>query len=296
MSLLQTLGFIAHHPLNRSHKAAALLRFLRWQLGTRLLPGAVVFEWVNGARVVVRRGDFGMTQNIYCGLHDFHDMAYLLHVLASQDLFVDIGANIGSYTVLACAARGARGYCFEPTPAAYRGLLENIAINDLSSRVTALNIGISDHVGELRFTTGEATANHVLANEENADRAISVPVRPLDAILQAESPSLLKIDVEGFEAPVIEGARKTLAKPSLHSVIMELNGSGARYGYNEDKILRTMQDFGFSTFDYDPFTRTLIPLNGKNYAYGNTLFVRNPEAIAEKLAHAPSFMLDAREF
>src|SRR5579863_564889 len=101
MALIPTLISIANHPLNRRRKTKALLNFLKWQLGTRLVSGSVIIEWVCGTRFIARRGDVGITQNVYCGLHDFSEMAYVLHVLRSSDLFVDIGANLGSYTILA---------------------------------------------------------------------------------------------------------------------------------------------------------------------------------------------------
>src|SRR6188768_213885 len=103
MSLSQTLRFIADHPLNRQHKSAALLRFLKWQIGIRLLPGRVVYDWINGTSFIVQRGETGLTGNLYCGLHEFSDMAFVLHAVGAGDLFVDVGANVGSYTLLACS-------------------------------------------------------------------------------------------------------------------------------------------------------------------------------------------------
>lgn len=239
-SLLCTLRFIANHPLNRQRKVAALFGFLKWQIGCRLVPGAVVYLWVNGARVILRPGETGLTQNLYCGLHEFSDMAYVLHVMSEEDLFVDIGANVGSYTILACAAKGAKGFCFEPVPATWQRLMDNIRLNDLSGRVKAFNVGLSDREGDLVFTSTENCTNHVVADGEKSADVVTVPVRTLDEMLESESPSLLKIDVEGFETPVISGAHTVLSNPSLHSVIMELNGSGARYGFSEDDILNIM--------------------------------------------------------
>ena len=282
--------------MNKDHKAAAILRFFRWQIGSRVLQKSVVHEWLPGARVIVRRGDTGMTQNLYCGLHDFHDMAYLLHMTTPEDLFIDIGANVGSYTVLTCAARGARGYCFEPIPSTYQRLLDNLSINNLQSRVAALNLGLSDHDDELRFTSGGDTVNHILAENESSAGSIAVPVRTLDSVLAAESPTMMKIDVEGYETKVLEGAGETLAKPSLHSIVMELNGSGNRYGFDEEKILEKMRGFGFMTYQYDPFRRELHALGGKNNTYGNTLFLRSVDAIREKLAHAPRITVGLTEF
>jgi FkbM family methyltransferase len=296
MSLFQTLGFIANHPLNKDHKAAAIMRFIRWQAGSRILQKPIVYEWLPGAKVVLRNGDTGMTQNLYCGLHDFHDMAYLLHMISPQDIFIDIGANVGSYTVLACGARGARGYCFEPIPSTYTRLLDNIFINNLQSKVVALNLGLSDQDDELHFTSRGDTVNHILAENESTADSVSVPVRSLDSVLSSELPTMMKIDVEGYETKVLAGAHETLSKPSLHSIIMELNGSGNRYGFDEGKILAMMGDYGFMTYDYDPIRRQLHALGGKNNSHGNTLFIRNADSLQEKLMQAPRMTIGQTVF
>lgn len=291
MALFNTLKFILNHPLNRKRRVSALTGFLKWQIGSRLIPGAVVYNWINGTRVIVRSGETGFTGNIYSGLFDFFEMAYVLTVLDSTDLFVDIGSNMGSYTILACAAKGAKGYCFEPVPTTFSRLMDNIRINNLSGRVEALNIGLSDREDELIFTSGKDCENHVVAGNEKLLDVIEVKVLPLDAILADQSPSLLKIDVEGFETLVLKGAQATLRRESLHSVLMELNGSGSRYGFDENQILKTMRDYGFSEYGYEPFSRELKALAGKNSFSGNTLFVRNPDVVLEKISKSPRMLV-----
>jgi FkbM family methyltransferase len=286
---------VVNHPLNRGRKASALLRFVKWQIGSRLVPGAVVFDWVGDSKIIIRPGDRGLTQNIYCGLHDFREMAYLLHVLTDLDLFVDIGANAGSYTVLACAVRGAKGYCFEPVPSTFVRLMDNLTVNNLSDRVTPLNLGISDKEGELRFTVGAGTTNHVATEMDESAGLLSVPVRTLDQALAGESPSLIKVDVEGFELPVLNGAVATLANPSLHSIVIELNGSGSRYGFDEGEIVRQLNGWGFFSYLYEPLTRELRPISGKNTAGDNTLFVRNADAVRERLNLAPRIQVGSVE-
>ena len=115
MGLTRSISFILGHPLNRSRPAAALVRWLRWQLGSRLLPGPVLVPFVEHIGLLMRPGMTGATGNLYCGLHEFEDMALVLHALRPADLFVDIGANVGSYSMLA-AATGAEVSAFEPIP------------------------------------------------------------------------------------------------------------------------------------------------------------------------------------
>jgi FkbM family methyltransferase len=295
MSLQTTLKFIVGHPLNKHRKIDAILRFLRWQIAGRLVAGDFAFDWVNGTRLFAKLGETGVTGNIYCGLHDFWEMAYVLHMANSADLFVDVGANAGSYTVLACAAKGAKGLCFEPVPSTYQRLLNNIRLNDISSRVCAFNFGLSDREGELLFTTGENCTNHVIATGEWSREMIRVRVSTLDAVLQGRCPTIIKIDVEGFESSVIKGAEATLSNPVLHSVVMELNGGGKRYGFSEDRIHDTMCEHGFSACEYEPFSRRLSPLDGKHLGPGNTLFVRNGAAVRALIAQAPTFVVNGIE-
>ncbi len=287
MALLNTLSFIARHPLNRPRKLAAFLGFVKWQLGSRLVPGDTAFDWIGGARLLVRAGEEGVTGNIYTGLHEFADMAYVLHAISREDLFVDVGANVGSYSVLACAVRGARGFCFEPVPATYRRLVDNLRLNDLLERVVPLNVGLGERDTELVFTTGENCMNHVLASGESATATISVPVRTLDAVLAGARPAIMKIDVEGFELPVLRGAAQTLADATLHSVVMELNGSGTRYGFSDRELVACMQGHGFSPYEYLPFSRTLRMVAVDGATTGNVLFVRDVERVRRLLASAP---------
>lgn len=286
-----TAKFITDHPLNQGKRLKALLAFLGWQVRSRFSRGPIVYRWVNGSRVIVHRGDTSLTGNIYCGLHDFADMAYVLHVTRPDDLFVDVGANVGSYSVLACAVKGARGVCFEPVPVTFARLLDNIRINALSDRVEALNLGVADREGELAFTSAENCTNHVVADNENAPEAVRVKVLPLDAILKGRAPSMLKIDVEGFEVPVLKGAEATLANDSLHSVLLELNGSNARYGFSESDILGTMSRHGFVACSYEPFTRELRRLEGGGSLTGNTLFVRRPEVASVRVRQSSPFVV-----
>ena len=136
--------------------------------------------------------------------------------------------------------------------------------------------------------TSEANCeNHVIGIGESSANAISVEVTRLDDVLRDRPATFLKIDVEGFETPVIAGAEESLRNPALHSVIMELNGSGTRYGYDEQALIRRMAESGFLPYDYDPFARTLTSVDGGGWT-GNALFIRDVERMRSKVALAPA--------
>lgn len=286
MSLFRTLRRITTAPINRDRKLAALWRYAKWQIGSRLVPGKVLVDWIDGVQLIAGTGERGLTGNVCNGLHEFEDMAYVLHALDETDWFVDVGANAGSYTLLACGVAGARGYAFEPVPSTYRRLLQNLTVNHLLERVIPLNQGLGAERGALRFTSEEDCTNHVLADGEAADRVIDVPVVALDEAIE-HAPSMMKIDVEGYETMVLRGASKTLADPRLHSVLIELNGAGERYGFSEDAIAALFESAGFGAYAYDPMRRELTPLGRPRNLSGNTLYVRDVAAARRRVQAAP---------
>jgi len=222
-------------------------------------------------------------------------MSYVLHVLRAGDLFIDVGANVGSYTILACGVKKARGYCFEPVPETYLRLMENLKLNDLLDQVKIHNLGLADKEGELLFTTNKNTGNHIIDRNSEYPDAIKVKVMPLDEIVNNEDPSMMKIDVEGFETLVIAGATQTLRNPSLHSVIMEFNGSALKYGFSEEDLLKTMLLYGFRVYTYDPFKRNLIPLSGITRDLDNLIFCRNEPFVNERIDSALKIYVNGLE-
>ncbi len=87
----------------------------------------------------------------------------------------------------------------------------------------------------------------------------------------------------------MNGGKLTLENDSLQAVIIELNGSGQRYGHKDDDIDFLLRDFGFKPFTYDLFSRELIGLD--NYTSHNTIYVRDFLQVMEKLKKGSSVKL-----
>jgi len=295
MGFMNTFHFIANHPLTREHKIKALTRWLRWQIGSRVLGLPVAMPFINNPRLLAKPGMTGATGNIYCGLHEFEDMGFVLHFLRPGDVFVDIGANIGSYTILA-SATGASTISFEPVPSTFEALLDNIHLNRLEACADARNQAVGRADGEIEMIADQDTTNQALrAGDHYEGKTIRVPVVTLDGVLQNKIPKLIKIDVEGYETEVLAGAMATLANPSLRAVVMELNGSGARYGFDEKKLHLQMQGIGFRSCRYEPATRRIVDLKGQQSTTGNTLYLRNSEAIEAEVRQSPIYRVIGTE-
>jgi FkbM family methyltransferase len=295
-SLLLTLRAILRHPLNASDPWGALVRYVKWQIGSRLVPGAVLVPFVNGAFLVVSPGMTGATQNVYTGLSDFADCAFLLHLLRENHLFVDIGANVGVYTVLAASAIGARTVSIEPVPQTFNKLCANLRVNNIVDKVTPHNIGLGRQKATLRFTVEKDTMNHVIEDESWTGPSVQVPISTLDSLLKEQSPTLIKIDVEGWESEVLAGAAFTLRSPSLLGLIIEMNGSDAAFNPNELAAHECLLFNGFKPHAYDPLTRSVALLPSKHLGANNTIYLRNLDQISALLASAPPFQVNGRSF
>jgi FkbM family methyltransferase len=238
--------------------------------------------------MLAKRGLHGITGNIYTGLHEFEEMSFLLHLLRETDCFFDIGANVGSYTILAAGVCAAKTYSFEPVPATFRILAANVRLNQLTKGARLINAAVGSDETTLRFTSRQDATNHVIAQTETDEDGIMVPVVKIDDY-RAAVPLLLKIDVEGFETEVLRGAKQLLEQESMKAIIIELNGSGKRYNFNEDLIHQQLTNLGFTPYHYEPFSRTLTRLN--SYGHSNTLYLRDLPFIRKRINSAKKFQM-----
>ncbi|MFT3755236.1 MAG: FkbM family methyltransferase [Pseudoxanthomonas sp.] len=164
--MLNLLTFVLRHPLNANGKIAALGRVLRWQVASRLMAGPIAFPFVEDTFLFASLGMTGATGNWYCGLHEHEEMGFMLHFLRSDDAFLDVGANVGSYSILAAGAVGARVVSVEPIPMTFRRLERNVLLNGLSERIRMNCVGLSSENSELLFTANLDTVNHVMTEDE----------------------------------------------------------------------------------------------------------------------------------
>lgn len=283
MQLIYVLKFIYNHPFNSDNKFGGIIKFLKWQINCRLNPYPILYPYTENSKFIIWKGLTGATGNLYCGLMEYDDMAFLLHFLRPEDLFIDIGANVGAYTILASAEIKANTIAIEPVPSTFKNLNNNILINQMQDKVKALNIGLGGNKGILKFTQAFDTVNHVAT--ENETNTIEVDINTLDTILSTEQvPALIKIDVEGFETEVLNGSAKTLADKKLKAIIIELNGSGQRYGYDENQIHKKLIDYGFKPFNYNPKLKQLKEI--QTFGNHNTIYLRDKEFVEDRIISA----------
>ena len=197
------------------------------------------------------------------------------------DIFVDIGANIGLFSLIASRAVGNTGkvICFEPSPTTFVRLDENVKLNNLNN-ISHKNIGLSEKIDELVFfisKTGYDAWNSFAPREDILEDSILVPVSTLDIELNEVDKTkikLIKIDVEGWEKFVIQGGRDLFVNynPIVMVEFTEENTFNA--GYPVYEIYDMMKDFGYVWYTIKDGELILEPKRLR-YPYNNLIAVKS---------------------
>ena len=232
----------------------------------------------------------GATGNLYCGLHEFGDMGFVLHFLRHEDEFADIGANIGSFTILASGVVGAKSISLEPVPSTFARFKRNIRLNDIDDRVEPHCVAAGAEKGSILFSIDQDCVNQVVT-ETYPGQSMKVPVLPLDQLLEGKSPTLWKVDVEGFELEVLKGATQSLQNLKLSAVLLEADS---------EEIRQIMSQAGFARASYEPLSRQLVQVDpnsrGTGVATNNNLWIRNFDMVAERCRSSRQFTVYGKSF
>ena len=149
----------------------------------------------------------------------------------NNDTFLDIGANIGLYSMMAATRGLSRVYSVEPNPYTFSVLARNVVENQFGSRIVPLNFAMARTSSIVYFNLsdlGAGTAQHevVFKQEDINNMSILVPSFSLDEFVHIQGISEInhiKLDVDGLELEILRGADKTLSRRSLKSLLVEDN-------------------------------------------------------------------------
>jgi len=171
--------------------------------------------------------------------------------ISNNDLILDIGANIGWYSLVLSTGAKPRVVAFEPDTLNYKLLTENITING-STNVHAYNKAVSDHEGTLtlHLYKGYNTGRHSFIKQKNSIATAEVPTITLDNFLLQEGfgngmIKLLKIDIEGYELIALHRAYHTLAR--VQNILTEFSPDLMKAaGQKPEDYISLLQNAGFS--------------------------------------------------
>lgn len=204
-----------------------------WQVYKRCGGPAFTATTYRDTRILIDPQSVTSSRFVYEGRPDEQFIEILAAFGGAGTAFVDVGANVGMYTVLLCR-EFARGWLFEPNPVAVRAIKTNLALNDAGERFVILPMAVGEAVGTARFPCLDTADPAACVRLDAGDvPTIEIPVTTLDRALPPDGDYVVKIDAEGFDAAVIRGMSNLLAKGRIHLCLFECH---------TDAILREVLD------------------------------------------------------
>jgi len=255
IEILRWAKTLLYHPIRETRRWWYRCRHARQK------PHDIVCH--RAGSVLKFRSNSVLSESIYVG-SGFEDAENtLLRSLAAPGMLaMDIGANMGLYTVLLGKAVGASGHVwsFEPFQPIVNYLKENIQLNGLTN-ISVVEQAASDQNGRMAFhvfADGCDVYNSLGAMERPAEdlrsvKKISVSVTTLDAYadrIGIESIDVLKVDVEGAEEKVVRGAERLIKRSSNAHIMLEMyEPSATQCGCSSQRLAAVLLDWGFLMFE-----------------------------------------------
>jgi FkbM family methyltransferase len=232
-----------NHHINRGH---GIIRHLQWQ-GRKVFNLFPFEQRISGSGIIASHRRCAVSALINSqGLYDYNNMSLIRDLLRDGGTFVDIGANIGSYTLIGSENNAARVYAFEPHPVTFQLLRKNIELNQRDN-VVLHNVALGSSEGEVFFTdwTG-SSINHIVPGTQQPSGTIAVPCHRMDQLCQIGgiTPQIVKIDVEGFEYDVLLGFGDLIS--SVQVLMIEMNGLSDERSHGQRDIHSLLLSKGFS--------------------------------------------------
>jgi len=221
-----------------------------------------------------------LSKIIYDGFEQ-EELNFVKSILKSGDVFIDIGANVGLFSLVASLCVGKKGQviAFEPAPTTFNRLLENQKLNNIKN-IDARNIGLSDELGELLFyisDTGFDAWNSFAPSADNKlQKQIAVSVSNLDHELQHVDKAtikLVKIDVEGWEKYVLRGGENFFKNFSPIVMVEFTDENTFNAGYSVHEIYDIMVLYGYDWYTLKD-CKLLKEAKRLYYPYNNLIAIK----------------------
>ena len=255
--------------------------FMAWQFWQRTVRRPVRVELCPGRAFWCHPHSIGGTGVLYYRLPERGSMRFLMDYLHPGDGFVDVGANIGIYSLLASTVPDVRVLAFEPASVAYGRARENIALNGIEDSVVILPYAAGSADGSVLLTSDLDVTNRVVPNGTTGPVEEAIMVA-LDGLTSPPMPSrvdVVKVDVEGGELDVLSGARDLIRRDEP-ALIVEVNDPQA--------LGVALDELGYSCVAYDPERRSLDPTRPVDHVNRNIIAVRDIAAAGSRVQARPS--------
>lgn len=216
------------------------------------LPNGQVIREVQGSPMILNLNDLGISSELYLtGVHEENSTNFIRSELKPGMTVVEIGANIGYYTLLESKIIGETGkiIAFEPNPDNFYGLKLNIMLNKLENRSELYPHAVGATSGTHKFYMADKgnLSSFVQRDDQLCDyTVIDVQTVALDDVLH-EKFDYFRMDVEGYEWAILDGMKRILSAPDApYGMFIELHSDLLhRFGQTAESLVRSLEKYGY---------------------------------------------------
>lgn len=251
MNYLRSLMTILNHPENRGHAIHTIGKLVWWKLNQVFFKTPVLVPLLENTQILCYPNSSYGSYVFYARYPEYDEMMFMERYLNKNDVVVDVGANIGALTVIAATkAHKGKVFAFEPTSIVEQ-LRTNVKINNFQN-VTISELVVSHKVGTVSFTISDhSEVSHITTPKKN-EKSVKKKATSLDAFLdrKVKRVDFLKIDVEGAEFAVLQGARSLLSRQKIGLVLFEFGSKNELYGSTFKTIHTFLSKYGYSVYQF----------------------------------------------
>lgn len=203
---------------------------------------------------------------LFFGIFEPYETSLFLEALTSDMTVVDIGANIGYYTILAAEKIGPAGHiiAFEPEPQNFSLLKKNVTVNDVKN-ASLFQKAVSDRESKIKlYLAAENMGDHRIYDPSGTREFVEIEAIVLDDFLESHGlkPDIIKMDIQGAELKAFEGMRRTLAEAKTLTLFTEYWPSQIEeFGGDPRKFLEGLVELGFHLSVIDEHQRSVQDKN-----------------------------------
>ena len=279
--------YIAKLGLGKSQKVVNLYEEILSKMGNGIRSDFIIMD---GQKLFLDKED-SLMLSIKNNDHELTEIKFLKQIIKNGDTVLDLGANIGVYTLIFAKLVGKSGhvFAFEPDPTNFEILSKNVKENK-HENVTLVQKAVSEKNDKIKlFVSKRNHASHRIFDSEEKRNSIEVDVITLDTYFKKNKNPInfIKMDVEGVEGATLLGASNIIKNSKDLVITMEYFPKWIRkYGMNPEEILDSLIEKKFKLFNINQKERKIFPINLKNFVkeyneqkknYTNVLCVKGKE-------------------
>ncbi|RZS79644.1 FkbM family methyltransferase [Phyllobacterium myrsinacearum] len=226
----------------------------------------ILYETKNNFKIYLDLRQYYMTFGIFNGQHKKFDLEIIKAITPDDGLFIDVGANVGYYSLSLASKPGFHGkiLAFEPLPHLWNLFSKSIAENRLAKTITLHKLALADAPGTMQLNDAEYTINagatSLVPGSRDTDCTRSTRVETLDAMAKKRKPDSIKVDIEGAEGLFFAGAAATIAA-SKPVILVEINREllANLSKSTPGRIFEQLADHGYDMWEVRPGALAPLP-------------------------------------